>query len=117
MIKVYYLPVETIDGTDVIAGTEYISQAIIDCTEDPDTRKAIANVTQEQHDALVMVAVLHRDPTPEETEYYLSTVIIEVPDPDTIRAEELLASSPGVITQPEMWELVRIFGRRLGYRF
>lgn len=38
-------------------------------------------------------------------------------DPDTLRAEELLQSSPNVITMPEMWELFRIFGRRLGYHF
>lgn len=33
------------------------------------------------------------------------------------RAQEILASSPDVITQPEIWELLRIFGRRLGYDF
>lgn len=36
---------------------------------------------------------------------------------DIARAQELLASSPDVITQPEMWELIRIFGRRLGFQF
>lgn len=34
--------------------------------------------------------------------------------PDTRRAKELLATSPAVITQPEMWELMRIFGRLHG---
>lgn len=37
------------------------------------------------------------------------------PADDTARVQELLSSSPTVITQPEMWELLRIFGRRLGY--
>lgn len=37
------------------------------------------------------------------------------PDPDTIRAAEILATSPSAITMPEMWELLRIIGRRLGY--
>lgn len=36
---------------------------------------------------------------------------------DAIRAEELLATSPAVITQPQIWELLRIFGRRLGFSF
>lgn len=38
-------------------------------------------------------------------------------DADYLRAQELLASSPQVITQPEMWELMRIIGRKLGYHF
>lgn len=33
---------------------------------------------------------------------------------DIIRAQELLGTSPAVITQPEMWELMRIFGRLHG---
>lgn len=37
--------------------------------------------------------------------------------PDERRALEILATSPDAITQPEMWELIRIFGRRLGYYF
>lgn len=37
-----------------------------------------------------------------------------MPDPDIARAAELLATSPAVISQPEMWELMRIFGKRLG---
>lgn len=36
-------------------------------------------------------------------------------DPDTITARELLGTSPDVITQPEIWQLLRIYGRRLGY--
>lgn len=33
---------------------------------------------------------------------------------DITRATELLANPPTAITQPEMWELMRIFGRLLG---
>lgn len=36
---------------------------------------------------------------------------------DIARAQEILAKSPDVITQPEIWELLRIFARRLGYDF
>lgn len=39
------------------------------------------------------------------------------PSADRDRAEQLLSSSPAVITQPEMWELLRILGRKVGYRF
>lgn len=37
------------------------------------------------------------------------------PDSDYVRACELLANPPTAISQPEMWELMRIFGRKLGY--
>jgi len=40
---------------------------------------------------------------------------IDPTPPDVIRAREILATSPSVITQPEMWELMRIFGRKLGF--
>lgn len=33
---------------------------------------------------------------------------------DLERMKELLANSPDVITQPEMWELVRLMGKHLG---
>lgn len=34
---------------------------------------------------------------------------------DERRALEILATSPTAITMPEMWELLRIFGRQFGY--
>lgn len=40
--------------------------------------------------------------------------IAMLPDPDIERVKELLATSPAAITMPEIWELMRIFGRRLG---
>lgn len=33
---------------------------------------------------------------------------------DEARASEILATSPDAITMPEIWELLRIFARRLG---
>lgn len=39
--------------------------------------------------------------------------ITSLPNPDIERAKELLSTSAEVITQPEIWELLRIFGRRL----
>ncbi|GAH87660.1 unnamed protein product, partial [marine sediment metagenome] len=35
--------------------------------------------------------------------------------PDAVRAAELLATSAAVITMPEVWELLRIYGRKLGF--
>jgi hypothetical protein len=37
------------------------------------------------------------------------------PTEDELRVKELLATSPLVITQPEIWELLRILGRKLGF--
>lgn len=117
MIKVYFLQVEVIAGVEVVAGTGIIHDALLETTEQPNVRKLIMDTTPNEHVELATVALEYRDATPEEIERYHAQVIILPPDPDTIRAEELLATSPSVITQPEMWELVRIFGRRLGYRF
>lgn len=116
MITVYFLPVETIDGTDQVAGMEWIHDALLDCTEDPDIRKLIMDTNQEEYDHLYSVALDAYDASQEEIDRYHAEVLIIPPDPDTIRAEEILATSPAVITQPEMWELLRILGRRLGYR-
>lgn len=33
---------------------------------------------------------------------------------DQVRAQELLATSPSAITMPDIWELLRIIGRREG---
>jgi len=35
---------------------------------------------------------------------------------DTLKVEELLANSPPVITLSEIWKLLRIFGKKLGYK-
>lgn len=39
--------------------------------------------------------------------------LVPVSTSELERARELLASSPDVITQPEIWELLRIFGHIL----
>lgn len=115
MIRVYYLPMETIDGTEQVAGIEYIHHAILDIEDN--LRKLIMDTLHAEHLALAERALEWHDATQEEIDRYNSLVIITPPDPDTIRAVELLATSPDVITQPEIWELLRIFGRRLGYKF
>lgn len=117
MIRGYLLPVETINGTDFVVGAHLIHDALLLTTEHPDVRLLIMETTTTEHGSLVLLALELPDLTQEQLDLYNSTVEPYVPDPDTLRAEELLASSPDVITQPEQWELLRIIGRRLGYRF
>lgn len=117
MIRVYFLPVITQEGTESVVCADLIHDALLLCTEQPDRRKLIMDTTDVEHTQLADAAEAHRDATQEEIDLFNSSVILYTPDPDTLRAEELLQSSPAVITQPEQWELMRIFGRRLGYRF
>jgi len=117
MIRVYFLPVETIDGTEQVAGIEFIHDALLQGTEYPTIRKLIMDTTTTEQANLAAVAISHRDATQTELDLYNTQVVITPPNPDAIRAAELLASSANVITQPEQWELLRIIGRRLGYRF
>ena len=117
MIRVYLLPVITIGGVEAVDGSQNIFTGVLDTTPDPDIRRLIMDTTPTQHDALAIVAVSWTNATQDEIDYFNGTVIVDPLTPDTLRAEELLASSPQVITQPEMWQLMRIFGRRHGYRF
>jgi len=117
MIRIYFLPVKTIGGVDTVAGSDIVHDAILECTEQPDTRKLIMDTTDAEHASLCSVAVDFRDASPDEVNQYNNQVTITPPSPDDLRAAKLLANSPQVITQPEMWELMRIFGRRLGYDF
>lgn len=116
MIRVYLLHTHIFDGAEQVAGTDIIHDALLLATPSPDLRKLIMDTTTEEHEALSLLAVEVPEVQPEDIQLYNAQVEILPPDPDTIRAEEILANSPDVITQPEMWELVRIFGRRLGYR-
>jgi len=115
MLKVYYLPILTIDTTEAVAGIDLIHDAILDCTEHPGIRKLLMDTTPDEHNAFKLLGVESRDPTQDEIDFYHQTVVITEPDPDTIRAEEILATSPTLITMPEIWELLRIICRRLGF--
>ncbi len=117
MIRVYFLPVETIDGTEQAAGSDIIHDALLECTKLPLMRRLIMDTTDPEHAELILVATSWRVATDAELVLYHSLIVISQDDPDTIRAQEILANSPDVITMPEMWELMRILGRRLGYHF
>lgn len=117
MILVYLLPTQVINGTEQVAGIEFIHDALLLATEEPSIRKLIQDTTQEEHDGLFLVALDIDDPTADELTQFNARIIQPPPSADTLRAQELLASSPDVITAPEIWELLRIFGRRHGYDF
>jgi len=73
--------------------------------------------TLEERDIFHPLAIEARAPTQTELDLYHAQVIIYEPDDDTRSAEEILSTSPAAITLPDIWELLRIIGRRLGYRF
>lgn len=116
MIRGYLLPIETVNGAEQVVGIDLIHNALLLCTIHPNARLLIMNTTDTEDGALILLSLELIDLTQEQIDQFLDTIIPYVPDPDTIRAEELLQSSPNVITQPEQWELLRIIGRRLGYR-
>lgn len=104
------------NGTERVMGCDIIHDALLLTTENPDMRMLIMDTTPEENTLLSVMAIDVRDATPTETDLYNAQVVILPPDPDTIRAEEILGTSPDAITLPEIWELLRIYGRRLGYR-
>ena len=117
MIRTYFLPVETIDGVEQVAGIGQIHDAVLLCSEQSDIRKLIQDTTLLEHTTLAYLSTEWREPTQEEIDLFNARRVPPEPSPDTLRAQELLANLPASITQPEMWELMRIFGRRLGYDF
>lgn len=117
MIKVYFLSVITIDNTEQVTGEQYIHDALLLATEVPTIRQLIMDTNTVEHTGLSLLCFSHRDPTQAEIDLYNTRPVTLPPSPDTIRAQQLLALSPSAITAPQMWQLLRIFGRRLGYRF
>lgn len=113
MIKVYILPVQRLDNTDTAVGIEHIHHALLTC--DAGKATLVQDTTPEEDIALSALALEVRDPTPEEMASLEALPEPVPPTEDELRAGELLATSPAVITQPEIWELLRIFGRKLGY--
>lgn len=113
-MKVYFLPVDLVDGTHQVVGVEFIHDALLEGTEVPDIMKLIQDTTDAEHAGLVASGAVPAEATQEDIDRYYAQVVIMPPDPDIVRAQELLGTSPAVITQVEIWELMRIFGRRLG---
>lgn len=70
MIKVYYLPVERIDNTDIVKGSEYIHNALVRCTEKPNVRELIMDTTSDEDNALSVLALDVRAPNEKEVEAF-----------------------------------------------
>lgn len=115
MLYVYYLPVEPTSEGEQVLGVGLIHDAILECVDNPDVRKLLMDTTPDEHELLKDMAVLAREPTQDEIDLFSAREIEPPPDADTVRAREILATSPDAITQPQIWELLRIMGRRLGY--
>jgi len=117
MLHVYFCPIEERNGTTFIVGEGVIHDAVIEPGATAYISKVIMDTTTFEHEVLVATAISHRPPTVDEINAWNEDFPPYTPDPATLRAEELLAQSPPTITMPEIWELLRIFGRRLGYNF
>ena len=115
MIRVYFLPVETVSGTEQVAGIEFIHDALLECTELPGIHKLTMNTTDDEDAGLEAAAGMARAASPEEINHFNALVVAVVANPDVERARELLATSPAVITMPEIWELLRIIGHQFGW--
>lgn len=114
MIRVYFLPVTLLHGTEQVAGIEFIHDALLDCTEEPDIRKLIMDTTDAEHGGLLAAGAVPAEATQEDIDRYNAQVAPFTPSPDITRAQELLSNSPLVITHVEIWELMRIYGRLHG---
>ena len=117
MITVYFLPVHTISGVEVVAGIDYIHDSLLQPTDQPMIRKLIQDTTVSEHDNLDLVCVSWRSPTQYEINEYNDRFIPPPPSPDYLRACEILSNPAIPIPAPDLADLVRIFGRRLGYIF
>lgn len=117
MISVYFLPVIIANGVEQVAGIEYIHDALLETTDDPMVRKLTQDTNQVEYDHLYPLSMEAYDATQEEIDLYHAVVIIPPVDPYYIRACEILSNPAIPIPAPHLAELVRIFGRRLGYDF
>lgn len=115
MIKIYILPVERIDNTDTVKGIEYIHDSLL--TYGAGKATLIQDTTPEEDTALSALAIEVREPTIEELAAFEALPPTLLPDPDYIRVCEILATSSESISQPEIWELLRLIGKKLGYKF
>lgn len=117
MVRIYYLETEIIDNAEVVKGIEYIHGGVLGV--EGILRKLTQDTTEDEHNGLAAIAVSWREATADEIlqlEAIIAMTYQPLPDPDYDKACGLLARSPPAITMVEAWELLRLFGKRLGYR-
>jgi hypothetical protein len=68
MIRTYLLPVERIDGVDVVAGIDYIHDAVLRCTDKPDVRLLVMDTSQPENRKLSSLAISSRNATRSEAQ-------------------------------------------------
>lgn len=115
MLRVYELLVEVVNGQEVIDGLQFCREGVLICTIMPTVKYLIQDTTQAEHTGLVDVCIGWHNPSPDEWLMYDVLHITPVTDPDYERAKQLLATSPAVITMPQVWELLRILGKKHGF--
>lgn len=115
MIRVYLLPVVTIDGTQHVAGEEFIHNALLECTANPLERQLTQDTTQADHDGLVSVALSYRDATPEENDRWHELVPVITPDPNVEALKLLLKTNPHNLTIAIIWEAIFRLGKYHGF--
>jgi len=117
MIRVYHLPVERLDDGDIMAGIQYVHDALIETTISPWIKRVIMDTDFAEHATLLIYAIDWNIPTPEELARFEALPLIPPPSVDYLRACEILHNPNLPINAVEIAELLRLFGRRLGYRF
>lgn len=75
MIRVYYLQTELIDGVETVLGIEHIHHAILEV--EGSLRKLIQNTTEEEYNALILLADTWREASIVERQQFQDT---EFPD-------------------------------------
>lgn len=112
MIRTYVLPLETTENVISVAGSEYLHGGLMIYNYDSAT--VIQESTPEEDAALSALAIEVRDPTPQELAAFESLEPPIPPNPDILELQELLSTSPQVITMPDIWRSLRIIAKHLG---
>ncbi len=89
MIRVYFLEVEKKNNTEFCKGSQYIHNAILDCTEKPNIRKLIQDTTDSEHNGLIKIAQSWREATEDEIESLQSSPSFPVREPARDLAKEI----------------------------
>lgn len=117
MIRTYFLSVTIVNNTEVMAGINVIHDCLVETTDQAMVRRVIMGPTDAEHALLAALAASWNEATIDERDRYYALVTPLPPDPDYDRACEILSNPTIPIPATELAELVRIFGKRLGYDF
>lgn len=117
MIIVYFLPVITVYDTEQVVGLEFIHDAILESTVEPDIRRLIMDTTDAEHDGLLAAGAVSEAASQKDIERWLTEVTITPPDPDIEALLAIIANPPTSITMPEIWAAIRILSKLHGITY